>query len=125
MSSSYIIFSKKLDRTMTYNELVSEKQLKSKSIQIINYSLSFLGENAKNAIFYHFMKNKKLNTIEDIIDYIDEFEEFIIGVFGYGATSILPIIINRLYNQFNVEPHSFAQLSLAKAIKDIKQRMVQ
>ncbi|MBC7092339.1 MAG: hypothetical protein H5T50_10620 [Nitrososphaeria archaeon] len=122
---SYIIFSIKVREDMTYNELVSEKQLKSKSIQIINYSLSFLGENAKNAIFYHFMKNKKLNTIEDIIDYIDEFEEFIISVFGYGATFILPIIINRLYNQFNVEPHSFTKLSLAKAIKDIKQRMVQ
>lgn len=110
---------------MEYNTKYSEKQIKSLSAKVINYSLSFLGENAKNAIFYHFMKNKNLNTIEDIIDHIDEFEDYLISVFGYGATFILPLIINRLYDHFNMEPLSFAQLSLSTTIKDIKRRIVQ
>jgi len=110
---------------MTYSDTYPEKRVKSKSAEIINYSLSFLGENAKNAIFYHFIKSRKLNTLEDIVDHIDEFEEYLIEVFGYGATFILPLIVNRLYNQFNVEPCTLSQLSLSKAMKDIRQRIVQ
>ncbi len=110
---------------MSYNGTLSEQQIKIKSAQIINYSLSFLGENAKNAIFYHFMRSRNLNKVEEIIDYIDEFEDFLIGIFGYGATFILPIIVNRLYNQFKVEPQSFAQISLSYALKEIRRKMVQ
>ncbi|MCS7185073.1 MAG: hypothetical protein NZ870_04035 [bacterium] len=110
---------------MEYDETLSERQIKIKSAQIINYSLSFLGENAKNAILYHFMKSKNLTTLEEIIDHIDEFEDFLIGIFGYGATFILPLIVNRLYNQFRIEPQSFAHTSLSKALKEIRRKTVQ
>lgn len=110
---------------MDYGESLSEQEIKIKSAKIINYSLSFLGENAKNAIFYHFMKNKNLRSVEEIIDHIDEFEDFLIVIFGYGATFILPLIVNRLYSQFQIEPQSFVQTSLSMALNDIRRRMVQ
>jgi hypothetical protein len=105
--------------------MVPECQVKTKVVQIINYSLSFLGENAKNAIIYQFMNNNHLASEEELADHIEEFESYLTSIFGYGVSFILPSMINRLYNQFDICPSSIARLTLAKAISEIRRRQVQ
>ena len=100
-------------------------QTKVKVVQIINYSLSFLGENAKNAIIYKFMSSNNLREEEELVDHIEDFEVFLTTIFGYGISFILPSMINRLYNQFNISPRSIAKLTLTKAMSEIKRRQVQ
>ncbi len=105
--------------------MILDSQTKVKVVQVINYSLSFLGENAKNAIIYKFMSSNNLREEEELADHIEDFEVFLTNIFGYGVSFILPSMINRLYNQFNVSPRSIAKLTLTKAISEIKRRHVQ
>jgi len=105
--------------------MIYNGQVKVKVAQIINYSLSFLGENAKNAIIYQFMSSNNLVSEEELADHIEDFESYLTDIFGYGVSFILPSMVNRLYNQFNISPRSIAKLTLTKAISEIKRRYVQ
>ena len=105
--------------------MIFDNQVKVKVVQIINYSLSFLGENAKNAIIYQFMSSNNLVSEEELADHIEDFEAYLNDIFGYGVSFILPSIVNRLYNQFNISPRSIAKLTLTRAISEIKRRHVQ
>ncbi|MEM3404541.1 MAG: hypothetical protein QXJ17_08405 [Nitrososphaeria archaeon] len=105
--------------------MMVDNQVKVKIAQIINYSLSFMGENSKNAIIYHFMTSNNLKSEEELVDHIEDFEAYLTSVFGYGVSYILPAMINRIYNQFNICPSSIASLTLTKALSEIKQRKAQ
>ncbi|MGQ9781521.1 MAG: hypothetical protein ACUVQ8_04625 [Nitrososphaeria archaeon] len=105
--------------------MIADNQVKVKVAQVINYSLSFLGENAKNAIIYQFMNNHHLVSEEELADHVEDFEAYLTNIFGYGVSFIFPAMINRLYNQFNICPRSIARLTLTKAISEIKRRQIQ
>ncbi|MGD0329064.1 MAG: hypothetical protein ABSB40_01300 [Nitrososphaeria archaeon] len=71
------------------------------------------------------MSSNNLREEEELADHIEDFEVFLANIFGYGVSFILPSMINRLYNQFNISPRSIAKLTLTKAISEIKRRQGQ
>lgn len=89
----------------------------------VESSLSILGENAKQAIIVHFMKNYYLKSFEEVSDHAKEFETFLGELFGYGSNILMRAIITKMFSKIDMEV-SESDMKFETAVQEIKKMTI-
>jgi len=85
----------------------------------IEAGLSVIGDGPKNAIITHFLKRYRLRSLEDVVEYSREFEEFLKLVFGAGAMYLLKAIVRRLFENLDLD-YIPTEMSFSEAVSEVK-----
>jgi len=85
----------------------------------IEAGLSVIGDGPSNAIITHFLKRYRLRSLEDVVEYSREFEEFLKLVFGAGAMYLLKAIVRRLFENLDLD-YIPTEMSFSEAVSEVK-----
>ena len=95
------------------------QQFRSLVRESVESSLSILGENSKQAIIIHFIKKYSLKSFDEVTEHPEEFEAFLMALFGYGSSIIIKNIVSNMFEKIDMEVDE-SEMNFTTAIQEIR-----
>ena len=104
---------------------MTEDEFNQLFIEVIDESLSTLGEAAKAAVYYH-VEQKFGLTKEEIPRNVENFTEALEKIFGIGSKPIEVLFMQRLYLKVKSDcgPISYEEFTFPKYVDMIREKIV-